>query len=74
MDIGVSYCETAALINFCTIIIADELNALGFSEQVGTKGTELQWISMAVIAQKVGSPLKKKHSFGKNSHYTRNYY
>lgn len=67
MDIGVCSCESAALINFCSVVIVDELSAFGYSDQIEGQ----QWISMGVIAQKAAQPLKKKLSIGKNSHYTR---
>ncbi len=51
---GRCYCDTAYLINLSTNIIADDLNSLGFSEQVEGK----PWISMTVIVEKVPSPKK----------------
>jgi hypothetical protein len=64
LDIGISHCESAGFLNLAVLVVSDELNSLGFSEQV--EGAHS--ITMPVINEKALSPQRKKNIFNSGYH------
>lgn len=58
LDVGQAYCESAGYLNLAVLVISDELNSLGFSEQV--EGAHS--ITMPLINEKSFSPQRKRHN------------